>query len=432
MPGLIVVGGQWGDEGKGKIIDILSSKTDLVVRSQGGNNAGHTVIALGKEYKFHLIPSGILYPTVVCYITGGVVIDLRSLLKEIRGLESEGIHLKGRLKISAFAHIILPYHPKWDLLQEKQKGSLAVGTTGKGIGPCYADKANRIGIQFGELFGDFSLFSEHLRQVVAMKNLELVQVFKEHPLDFLSIEEECRQFVEELRPYICFTAEKEIFDALEKGKKVLFEGAHGSCLDQTFGTYPYVTSSSTLASGIAAGAGIGPRQIGHVLSVVKAYTTRVGNGPFFTELTEEEKSFFATNEQAREVATTTGRFRRMGWFDAPLVKNTLRLNGANSMAIMKLDVLDSLSIIKICVGYELDGIRIDIPPPLTSVWARVRPIYEEMQGWKEDTKHMSCYEELPLLAKAYLDRLQELCGMPISFISYGPERENTFQLISVF
>ncbi len=432
MSGLIVVGGQWGDEGKGKIIDILSEKADLVVRSQGGNNAGHTVIALGKEYKFHLIPSGVLYPDVICYITGGVVIDPKALLREIKALEAENIDLKGRLKVSAFAHLILPYHSQLDLLQEKQKGPLAVGTTGKGIGPCYADKANRIGIQFGELFGDFAFFKEHLKQVVSMKNLELVEIFQQDPIDPVIIEKEYKEYIEQLRPYVCFTAEKEIFEALQAKKRVLFEGAHGSCLDQTFGTYPYVTSSSTLASGVAAGAGIGPTQIGHVLAVVKAYTTRVGNGPFFTELTAEEKSLFLSNKEAREVATTTGRFRRMGWFDVPVVKNTLRLNGASSMAIMKLDVLDSLSVIKICVGYELEGAILDTPPAMTSLWPLALPIYEEVEGWKQDTKKIMTYEDLPLQAKAYITRLEKLCNVPISFISYGPEREKTLQILPVF
>lgn len=431
MSGIIVIGTQWGDEGKGKIIDLLSKKADLVVRSQGGNNAGHTVIAKGKEYKFHLIPSGVLYDNVICYITGGVVVDPDSLVREIAFLEEQGISLKGRLFISSFAHLILPYHRQLDLLYEQRKGELSVGTTGKGIGPCYADKANRIGIQLGEMF-DLKECMKHVKHVADMKNQEIVNVFNEPPIDISFIEADWKGYLDKLRPYISSTVEKEVAEALQQNKKVLFEGAHGSYLDQTFGTYPYVTSSSTIAAGVLAGAGIGPSSIDHVVGVVKAYTTRVGNGPLPTALSKEDEGLFLNNVEAREIATTTGRKRRMGWFDAPLVRNSLRLSGVQSIAVMKLDILDSLETIKICVAYELDGKRLDTPPCMSSDWERVKPIYENFSGWKQSIRDIHCYEDLPSQAKAYLKKIETLCSCPISFVSYGPEREKTLYLKPLF
>jgi adenylosuccinate synthase len=352
MAGVIVVGAQWGDEGKGKIIDLLAEQADVVVRSQGGNNAGHTVIAKGKEYKFHLIPSGILYNNVICYVTGGTVIDPVALAKEIQTLKEGGIDPLGRLFFSSYAHIILAYHRQLDLLYEQSREGGLVGTTGKGIGPCYADKANRIGIQLGELV-DFTSGIEHVKQVVAQKNRELVQVFHQPPIDFFALQEELRLSMEILKPYISFTVEQEVTKALKNKRKVLFEGAHGSWLDQTFGTYPFVTASSTIAAGVAASAGVGPSSIDHVIGVVKSYTTRVGNGPLPTALSLEDEKVFLGNVEAREVATTTGRKRRMGWFDVPVVKRSLQMNGADSMAITKLDVLDDLETIKVCVSYEI-------------------------------------------------------------------------------
>jgi adenylosuccinate synthase len=431
MPGMIIVGVQWGDEGKGKMIDIFSERADCVVRSHGGNNAGHTVLVNGKEYKFHLIPSGVLYPHVECFITGGTVIDLSSLIEEIKMLEKEGISLRKRLHISSFAHIIFPYHSLLDLSYEKLKKNLAIGTTGKGIGPCYADKVNRIGIQVGELL-NFAKFSDRLRQVVAIKNKELVEVFQLPPINVEELLEDYKEKGEMIRPYITIDAERRIFASLEKNKKVLFEGAHGSYLDQTFGTYPYVTSSSTLAAGVACGAAIGPSKIDHVLAVVKAYTTRVGHGPFPTELTQEEKSLFLSNKVAREIGTTTGRDRRMGWFDAPLVKQSLQFNGADSMAVMKLDVLDSLESIRLCTGYLLDGDFMDLPPPMTTDWERLQPVYEELPGWKRSTRDIFRQEDLPKEAKKYLERVQHFCNCPISSVSYGPERDKIFHVNTLF
>lgn len=431
MPGVIIVGIQWGDEGKGKMIDIFSEKADLVVRSHGGNNAGHTVLVGNEEYKFHLIPSGILYPGVHCYVTGGTVIDLSVLIQEIESLEKKGVSLQGRLHISPFAHIIFPYHRKLDVLYENLKGDLAIGTTGKGIGPCYADKANRIGIQIGELL-NLSAFSIHLKQVLIIKNKELENIFSESPVEAEKLMQACKEYADKLKPYINFNAEKEVSEALVAQKKVLFEGAHGTYLDQTFGTYPFVTSSSTLAAGVACGAAVGPSKIDHVIAVVKAYTTRVGQGPFPTELTQKEKSLFLSNKEAREIGTTTGRDRRMGWFDVPLVRQALRFNGADSMAIMKLDVLDSLESINICTGYRVEGEIIDVPPAMTIDWSKVQAVYETLPGWKKTTKDISKYEDLPIEAQAYLQRIEELCLCPISSVSYGPEREKILHLNSLF
>lgn len=428
---VIVVGVQWGDEGKGKIVDILSKNASCVARTQGGNNAGHTIVTGLKEFKFHLIPSGILYSNVQCYVTGGCVVDAASLISEIQSLESQGFSLKGRLHISAFAHLIMPYHKDWDQYQEELKGESSIGTTRKGIGPCYSDKANRIGIQIGELMNE-EAFEKHLNQVVSLKNRELKGVFQKETIEIESLRDMYFEYASFLKPYISFSVEKEIGEEIEKGNKVLLEGAHGSYLDQTFGTYPYVTASSTLAAGVAAGAGVGPTRIDHVVGVVKAFTTRVGHGPFPTEFNENDASFFLSNEDAREIATTTKRKRRMGWLDIPLVKQSLRWNGTNSLAIMKLDVLDHLPEIKICVAYKIEGKVVTTPPPITSDWDQIEPLYETLPGWKQSTKNVSSYEELPKEAVLYLKKIEELCNCPISFISYGPEREKTIQIPGFF
>ncbi len=431
MPGLIIVGVQWGDEGKGKVIDLLSENADCVVRSQGGNNAGHTIMVDSQEYKFHLIPSGILYPNTCCYVAGGTVIDPGVLIQEIKGLLVKGIALQGRLAISTAAHMIMPYHRVFDRLYEEQKGSLAIGTTGKGIGPCYADKANRIGIQIGELCNPDS-FAMHLKQVLLMKNRELQALFNMPPMDFEEIFQEYLGYAAFLREYLSEDVELQVAQALEQNKKVLFEGAHGTYLDQTFGTYPFVTSSSTLSSGVACGGGVGPTRIDHVVAVVKAYTTRVGNGPLPTALTEQELKMFMSNAEAREVGTTTGRNRRLGWFDAPLVRKALSLNGADSMAIMKLDILDRLPEIKICTGYMLHGSKLSMPPASIADWEHIEPIYEVLPGWQSATQDIAHYEDLPEPAKVYLRRIEELCSCPISIVSLGPERHRTLMLTSIF
>jgi adenylosuccinate synthase len=423
MPSVIVVGAQWGDEGKGKVIDLLAERADFVVRSQGGNNAGHTIVVKAEEFRFHLIPSGILYPHVQCFITGGTVIDPKVLLEELKGLHEKGISLEGRLQISPYAHIIFPYHRILDKLYEERKGDLAIGTTGRGIGPCYADKASRIGIRMCELV-EPALFEKKLRFALSLKNQELQALFQHSAFDFEDIFKEYSSYGKQLASYIG-DAEKSVAKACRQNKNVLFEGAHGTLLDLTFGTYPFVTSSSTLSSGVSGGAGVGPSRIDHTLGVVKAYTTRVGAGPLPTALSEKEKSLFLDNAAAREVGTTTGRNRRMGWFDACLVRHAACLNGMDSLALMKLDVLDSLEEIKICTGYRLQGQLLDSPPPTTEDLEKVEPVYETLPGWNCPTTEITDYNQLPKEAVRYIDRICELVSTPISILSLGPARERT-------
>jgi adenylosuccinate synthase len=423
MPSVIVVGAQWGDEGKGKMIDLLAERAEYIVRSQGGNNAGHTIIVKGEEFRFHLVPSGILYPHTQCFIAGGTVIDPKVLLEEIKGLERKGIALQGRLHISPFAHIIFPYHRILDKLYEERKGDQAIGTTGRGIGPCYADKALRIGIRVCELV-DPVLFEKRLQSTLSLKNQELQVIFQQSPLNFDSVFNEYAAYAEELATYVG-EVEKIIGKACRQNKNILFEGAHGTLLDLTFGTYPYVTSSSTISSGVSGGAGIGPSRIDHTLGVVKAYTTRVGGGPLPSALTEQEKKVFLDNAAAREIGTTTGRNRRMGWFDACLVRHAACFNGMDSLALTKLDVLDALKEIKICTGYRLRGQLLDTPPPLVDDLEKVEPVYETMPGWNQSTKEITAYDQLPKEAVRYITRICELVNTPLSILSLGPEREKT-------
>src|SRR3990172_4978119 len=426
MPGVIVVGVQWGDEGKGKMIDILAERADLIVRAQGGNNAGHTIMVGKEEYRFHLVPSGILYPHTRCFIGGGTVIDPKALLEEIRGLEAKGIKVRGRLTISPYAHVIFPYHRMIDKLSEEQKGAMAIGTTGRGIGPCYCDRTGRIGIRMCEII-ERELLAKRLKYVLALKNQELTKLYNQQPLDFEPIFSEYRQYGEDLKDFVS-DAEIVVSRALLEKKTVLFEGAHGTFLDINFGTYPCVTSSNAIASGVSAGAGVGPSRIGHVLGVVKAYTTRVGNGPLPTSLTAQEQEIFLDNVAAREIGTTTGRKRRMGWFDAALVRFAVHLNGVDSLAVTKLDILDCLEQIKICTGYRLRGKILETPPPVVEDLASVEPIYEVMPGWRSSTKEIKKCADLPKNAQLYLDRLADLVGAPVSIVSIGPERDKTLFL----
>jgi len=421
---VIVVGVQWGDEGKGKVVDILSKKSDYVVRSQGGNNAGHTIVVDNEEYKFHLIPSGALYPNNVCLITGGTVIDLAVLAQEIKLFTEKGVKLDARLKLSTFAHVIMPYHKLLDRLYEKSKGDLAIGTTGKGIGPCYSDKALRVGFQVGDLLNK-QQFEKKLNIVLQIKNSEIQNVYGSQPLEYQQIVDELYDSFDYIKSYVSSDVEQELASALDANKKVLFEGAHGTFLDTTYGTYPYVTSSSTTSAGVCSGAGIGPTKIGHVLGVVKAYTTRVGSGPLPSALSEEELKHFMDNVSAREVGTTTGRNRRIAWFDVPMIKKSIQLNGVNSLALMKLDVLDMVPVIKICIGYKYQGQTISAIPSQTSEWDMLEPIYELFPGWQETTSHVKSFDDLPVHAKIYLRRLEDLCNCPISLLSLGPERNKT-------
>ncbi|MBS0621174.1 MAG: adenylosuccinate synthase [Verrucomicrobia bacterium] len=430
MPGVIIVGAQWGDEGKGKVIDLLAERADLIVRSQGGNNAGHTIVAKGKEYRFHLIPSGILYPHTRCVIGGGTVIDPGVLLEEIKRLESQGVSVGGRVQISPYAHVIFPYHRLLDKLYEGQKGEAAIGTTGRGIGPCYADRVNRIGIRMCELTCP-ALLEKRLRFVVGLKNLELEKLFSQEAIDVEEVLREYKEYGRLLAPYVG-DVETLVAEALERGDKVLFEGAHGTLLDTVFGTYPYVTSSSTISSGISCGAGAGPSRVDHTLGIVKAYTTRVGGGPLPTALDAKEQALFMDAHTAREIGTTTGRVRRMGWFDACLVRYAARLNGMDSFALTKLDVLDGLKEIKICTGYQLDDRVLSAPPPVTEDLARVVPIYETLPGWQSSTSGLASMKELPKEAAEYVARIAELIGVPISILSLGPDREKTLFLRDFF
>lgn len=423
MPSVIVVGAQWGDEGKGKMIDLLAERAEYIVRSQGGNNAGHTIVVKGEEFRFHLIPSGILYPHTQCFIAGGTVIDPKVLLEEIKGLEERGIALRGRLYISPFAHVVFPYHKTLDKLYEERKGEQAIGTTGRGIGPCYADKASRIGIRICELIEPVVL-EKRLRFALSLKNQELEAIYRHPPLGFDSVFNEYAAYGQELAMYVG-DVEKNLGRACRQNKNILFEGAHGTLLDVTFGTYPFVTSSSTISSGVSGGAGIGPTRIDHTLGVVKAYTTRVGAGPLPSALTEQEKKMFLDHAIAREIGTTTGRMRRIGWFDACLVRHAACLNGMDSLALTKLDVLDSLEEIKICTGYRLRGHQLDSPPSLIEDLEQVEPIYETMSGWNASTKEISSFDQLPKEAVRYIKRICELVNTPLSILSLGPEREKT-------
>jgi adenylosuccinate synthase len=430
MPVVIVVGAQWGDEGKGKVIDLLSERADYVVRAQGGNNAGHTILVKGEEFRFHLIPSGILYPHTQCFIMGGTVIDPQVLLEEIKGMEGKGVVLKGRLHLSLYAHVIFPYHRMLDKLSEKSKGALAIGTTGRGIGPCYTDKVSRIGIRICELINP-EFLEKRLRLVLPLKNQELELIYHQPPLDFERLFEEYSSYGKMLAPLVG-EPEMIVGKACKENKNVLFEGAHGTLLDITFGTYPFVTSSSTISSGVSGGAGVGASRISHTVGVVKSYTTRVGAGPLPTALNPQEESLFLDHVAAREIGTTTGRRRRLGWFDACLVRYASCLNGMDSLALTKIDVLDFLEEIKICTHYRLRGKQMEFPPAAIEDLEIVEPIYETMPGWKCSTKDISSFAQLPKEAKAYVQRLCQLVDTPLSILSLGPERERTLFIQELF
>jgi adenylosuccinate synthase len=430
MPSIVIVGAQWGDEGKGKVIDLLAERAEYIVRAQGGNNAGHTIVARGREFRFHLVPSGILYPHTQCLITGGTAIDPKVLLEEMHLLENQGVVIKGRLHLSSYAHVVMPYHRLFDRLSEERKGALAIGTTGRGIGPCYADKANRIGIRMCELVRP-EILEKKLRAILALKNQELQFVYHQPALELEPLYEEYAALGEALAPLVS-EPERRLAEVCREGKNVLFEGAHGTLLDTTFGTYPYVTSSNTISSGVSCGAGVGASRIDHTIGVVKSYTTRVGAGPLPSALTQQEKELFLDNASAREVGTTTGRNRRIGWFDACLVRRACHLNGIDSLALTKLDVLDSLKEIRICTGYHLRGEQIDVPPPLVEDLEEVEPIYEALPGWHCSTQGITSYGDLPKEAKQYIERLCELVDAPLSIVSLGADREKTLFMRELF
>ncbi len=417
----ILVGGQWGDEGKGKIIDLLSERADMVIRSQGGNNAGHTVVNAGQEFRFHLIPSGILYPNTTCVIGNGVVLDPRVLLEEMQQITSRGIGID-RLVISDRAHLIMPWHPIFDKLEEEQRGDDRLGTTWRGIGPAYADKIRRIGFRVGDLTKPRFLEKKLTFVLNKIKNPILQDLYHEPALDLQKVLAEYTAYGERLGPYI-----KDIFPiiqrALHEKQRILLEGAQGSMLDLDFGTYPYVTSSSPTAGGALTGSGIPPTAVDLTMGVFKAYTTRVGYGPMPTELDN------ALGEQIRgigvEYGTTTGRARRVGWFDAVVARYSVALNGIGSIALTKLDVLDELDPIRICTGYISKGELQQFPMSNISHLKHCEPVYETLPGWRSSIAGIRRPEDLPKATRRYIDRLSELCGAPIDIVSVGASRDQT-------
>lgn len=417
---VVIVGTQWGDEGKGKIIDILSEKVDCIVRYQGGSNAGHTVVTEGKEYIFHLIPSGILHKAKICCIGNGVVIDCAALIKEIRGLESSGIRIANRLKISSLAHVILPYHKVLDELREAKR-SKRIGTTKRGIGPCYSDKINRCGIRILDLLRAGTL-KDKLKDNLKEKNEILNKVFKHPGFSFTKIYKEYLNYGRVLARYICDT---HLFlnEVVAKKKDILFEGAQGTFLDIDFGTYPFVTSSSATAGGACIGTGIAPIKLDKIVGVAKAYTTRVGQGPFPTQFTPDFDRLI--REKGNEFGATTGRPRRCGWFDMVMVKEAVILNGISELAIMKLDVLDGLKTIKICTAYKYKGRLFRKFPHDLEVLEKARPVYKDMPGWSGSVSNIRRFQDLPANAKNYLRELRDSLGIKISFVSVGSSREET-------
>ena len=428
MKTVAVVGSQWGDEGKGKVIDFLATQADVVVRGQGGNNAGHTLVVDGKKFALRLIPSGILNSNTINVIGNGIVFDPKGFFEEIEMLESNGISTKN-IKISDRAHIVFPYHKELDGLAEEARGDNKIGTTKKGIGPCYMDKTERSGIRVCDLM-DKEIFAKKLKLQVDAKNKLVTGVYgKEAMFDFDEIYNEFIVYAEKMRPYVEDTTVI-VYDAIKANKKVLFEGAQGTLLDLDLGTYPFVTSSHPTSGGFAVGAGVGPNMIKDVVGIVKAYTTRVGEGPFVTELFDETGERIRT--QGREFGTVTGRARRCGWFDAVIVKYAARVNGITSISFMLLDVLTGFDKIKICTAYKMgDKIVNNFPASLEDL-AKCEPVYEELDGWNEDLTNIEKFEDLPENAKKYIARIEELIGVNVDLVSVGPNRTQTIIRKNIF
>lgn len=424
MSNIILVGGQFGDEGKGKVIDLLAPEADFVVRYQGGNNAGHTVEFDGERFILHLIPSGILHERPVCVIGNGLVINPEALFKEIETLKEKGISVQGRLLVSELAHLILPYHQKLDEAMEISWGSGKIGTTKRGIGPAYTDKASRTGIRVVDLF-DRKRFEEKLQKNGRMVNHLLEKVYGQEPMDLDNIFEQYLEFGRLLKPMTHDTS-LVLHRAVREGKRLLFEGAQGTLLDVDFGTYPYVTSSNPVSGGACIGAGIGPTRIDKVIGVMKAYTTRVGEGPFPTELPKEMDE--EIRMEGKEYGATTGRARRCGWFDGPIGRYAVRVNGIDELVITKLDVLCKLDEIKLCVGYRYKGeIHSEVPADIR-VLQESEPVYEVFPGWKKDISGIRRYEDLPGKALDYINRISELLECNVSIISIGPDRQQTIRV----
>ena len=428
MSAFIVLGAQWGEEGKGKMTDYLAENADVVVRFQGGNNAGHTVVVGEKEYKLHLIPSGILYNDKLNVIGNGVVLDPKALFEEISYLESLGVDITpDRLIISDRAHVIMPYHRVLDGIKERARGNKDIGTTGKGIGPSYTDKMERSGIRVCDLIHK-EVFEENLKETLEIKNKIITEVFGEKALDYNEIYNEYLGYAEKLRPFV-----KDISVIVNKkikeGREVLFEGAQGTLLDIDYGTYPYVTSSSTIAGGVCIGAGVGPTAITNAVGIAKAYTTRVGKGPFPTELLDKTGDWI--REKGHEFGVTTGRARRCGWLDLVILKTSARVSGLTSFAVTKIDTLAGLDTLKVCTGYRLNGEIIDYVPASLEDLAKCEPIYEEFEGWDDSIANARCYEDLPENAIKYLKKIEDFTETKVSIVSVGPKRDQTMMISEI-
>ncbi|NLI31649.1 MAG: adenylosuccinate synthase [Deltaproteobacteria bacterium] len=429
MANVVIVGTQWGDEGKGKVVDLLTDRADCVVRFQGGNNAGHTLVVQGQKYIFHLIPSGILHPGKVCMIGNGVVIDPAVLMQEIDKLKEAGTPVTPeKLVVSRYAHVIMPYHRAMDAARENRKGKSRIGTTGRGIGPCYEDKVSRNGIRIHDLFDPVG-FRSKLDQILEEKNFLLEHYFKEAPVEAGAIADEYLAYGERLAPFAGNVSER-LQEADRQGKRLLFEGAQGTHLDIDHGTYPYVTSSNTVAGNACCGAGIGPVRIQKVIGIVKAYTTRVGGGPFPSEILDETGEYIRS--VGGEFGATTGRPRRCGWLDTVVVKTSIRLNGLAGLVITKLDVLTGVPRLKIATGYQCGSMKLDSVPPELDALEACRPNYEELPGWEENITKVRNFSDLPENAKRYLLTIEELAGIPLYIISVGPGRDENIVLRNPF
>ncbi len=434
MPIVVVVGGQWGDEGKGRIVDLLARKARVVARYSAGNNAGHTIINERGEFKLHLVPAGIFYPEKTCVIGNGVAIDPEGLLGEIEQLESRGISTK-KLIVSERAHVVMPWHRAIDALDEKMRGANAIGTTGRGVGPCFADKVARRGIRIGDLLRREDL-QERVKHALAFQNKVIENVYGGEPINFDECMDHYLEFGQRLAPYVG-DVQSIVWESHRRGEYVLLEGAQGSLLDLDHGTYPYVTSSvpSSSSSGAALGVGIGPTDITRVVGVFKSYSTRVGNGPFPTELFDgvaDDLRDHGKEFGRGEYGTTTGRPRRIGWLDAVSCRYSVRFNGLTAVALTRLDVLDNMPTIKICTSYELDGKIIDTLPARESVLNRIRPVYEELPGWQTPTTEVRNFDDLPPQAQAFIRRVEELIECPVDLISVGPQREQAVIVNPIF
>lgn len=424
---IVIIGTQWGDEGKGKIVDWLTESAHAVVRFQGGHNAGHTLVIKGKKTVLHLLPSGILHNNVMCFIGNGVVVSPEALLKEIHEIEELGVDVRSNLRISEACPLILPYHIAMDVARETKKGANKIGTTGRGIGPAYEDKVARRAIRIQDLF-NATIFKDKLTENLDYYNFILKNYFHAGEVDFTTTFENALKLGEEIKPLVSDVSRK-LFELRKESKKVIFEGAQGTLLDVDLGTYPFVTSSNCVAGAAATGSGISPKMIDYVLGIVKAYTTRVGSGPFPTELTDSIGATLAT--RGNEVGATTGRARRCGWFDAALLKRSIQINGVDGLCITKLDVMDFMEEIKICIGYMRNGKQYDILPFGSENVVECTPIYEIMPGWNTSTAGITQYHDLPIEAKNYLKRIENIVETPIDIISTGPDRTETILLNNV-